>query len=338
MAQRSLKYRAFRSQRRFGVELEVGYEIKKKAIQTLLSKESNHQVKVSKYELSKDNNYWHVKDDSTCGKQGRSGPKGIEVCSYIGRGVSDILHVANMAAKLEELGCRVNENCGLHIHAEVLDLTPSQLASVIAHWIKLEFVISLALPSRRCGNAYCQYTFDPYEESAMFASRVWRTGQYSPERFLALVLPEDHRLVGNMERRVNLNLVNVARSLYWNNPQRCTLELRWPEGTLDAKDIRCWVRLFLNFIEFTKNRGMPVNLYPSNLEESLECLGFNHATGLFVLLSSGLFETKTWFLERILQQCQDNQSPHYQTVFAKTVAADARNILNKMWKPVRQYA
>lgn len=82
---------------------------------------------------------------------------------------------------------------------------------------------------------------------------------------------------------------------------------------------------------------MPVNLYPVNLEEALEIFGLGHLTGQFVLLSNGLFETKTWFLERILEQtsCEDS---HFHTPFAKTVVSDAKNILNKMWTPSRQYA
>ena len=84
-----ITYRKYDIQRRFGVELEIGSEVKKKDIQSLILKNSDHFAYVTRYALSSENSYWHIKDDATCGLKGRKGPKGVEIASYIGKNLSD---------------------------------------------------------------------------------------------------------------------------------------------------------------------------------------------------------------------------------------------------------
>ena len=112
----SLVYRGFSSSRRFGVEIEMGHEVKKKQVQNLLNEYSFYPTVITRYALSSNNLYWHIKDDATCGIHGRYGPKGVEIASYIGSGIGDIDHISDTAEKLAESGCQVNDNCGLHIH------------------------------------------------------------------------------------------------------------------------------------------------------------------------------------------------------------------------------
>lgn len=337
MPSRSVKYQGFVCRRRFGVEIEIGNEVSKREVHGFLAKDPCHRVLLSKYALTSNNNYWHVKDDATCGPLGRKGPKGVEIASYIGENVDDLLHIAKMAGQLQEFGCKVNENCGLHIHAEVLDLNRPQISAVIAHWIKFEHLLSLALPIRRRDNEFCRFTIHPHAAMAQLCGLVVRDQAYEPNKFYDLVMPKDIGFYHNFDRRFNLNLVNLARSVQLDNQYRRTLELRWPEGTLNPMDVRCWVRLFLAFIDRTRNLGMPRNLHPCDLEEGLSYLGLSHPTGQFNLWSSGMLETKTWLLERIVHF--NNTEEHYSnhTVYAEKLAKDARKILKKMWGPVRHY-
>jgi len=337
MRSSSVKYRNLNSSRRFGVEIEMGHEIKKKQVQVLLNKHSLYPTVITRYALSSNNLYWHVKDDATCGIHGRYGPKGVEIASYIGSGIGDIDHISNTAEKLAQSGCRVNDNCGLHIHAEVLDLTPAQIGVVMAHWIKFEHLLSLALPVRRRNNEFCRYTIHPCASSADYCGKIVRQETYDAISFCNMIMPQNIAIYDNHDRRINLNLVNLARSLFHKNSYRRTMELRWPEGTLDARDIRCWLHLFLSFIENTKNRSMPKNLYSCDLDEGLSYLGMNHERGKFIILSQGLFETKTWFLERILKFYKENVDFSHNPIYAASVAISTQKALRKMWHPVRKY-
>jgi len=341
MTQRRLKYKKFDSGRRFGVEIEVGSDIKKKEVQQAIKTVSNLQVYVSRYSLTTNNIYWHVKDDSSCGNRGRTGPKGVEIASFIGRGVADINHICEVAAKLKEIGCKVNDFCGLHIHAEVVDLSIKQVATIAAYWMKIENVLSMSLPPRRIRNHFCQFMFDPrsihlFKEGVeSFGQILSRQCRYSPEIFWTVICPKDISFYDNAERRFNLNLVNFVRARKYPASARGTIELRWPEGTLEPLDIRCWIKLFLNFIESCKNKPMPKNLLPCDLKTALEYLGLHHNKKSFFVLSSGIHETKTWFLNRILQMPPSDQ---LNESVQEEIRLDATSILNDMWSPIKKYS
>lgn len=332
MTNKQIKYKKFDSQRRFGVELEVGNEVKKKEVQAAIKTVSELDVYVSGYSLSSNNGYWHVKDDASCGKRGRAGPKGVEIASFIASGIKDIDHISSVAKKLQEVGCKVNQYCGLHIHAEAVDLNILQMASIVAHWIKIEHILSLSLPDNRIGNHYCQYVIDPDSFfSVKNGNVIARNKAYDPQTFWNIICPENISFYNNPERRMNLNLVNFARAKQAATLARGTVELRWPEGTLQDLDIRCWIRLFINFIENCKNRPMPKNLKSCDLREALELLGLHHDESNFFVLSKGLHETKSWFLNRILYFSKMQQR---HELYCKKVLIDAYNFLQDMWSPL----
>lgn len=331
--QSSVKYRKFTSQRRFGVELEVGNALTKVKVKSVLNAISSHSSFVTKYQLSGDSSSWHVKDDATCGPTGRLGPKGVEIASFVGKGTNDLMHIAEVAEGLYRAGCRVNNNCGLHIHAEAKDLTISQVGVIIAHWVKIEPIISMSMPIRRFGNPYCKSLV----RHNLDESRSWNA-----EDIWEIFKPNNLNFYENEDRRVTLNLVNYVRAIQFNSNHRKTLELRWPEGTLDGRDICCWVRLFLGFIDFCKDRPMPTNLHPTNLFDVLLYLGLSHDKDSFVIFSECLYDTKTWFLERLLKYGGDYHSMvlhgHPSISKPSDVIRDAKEILNLMCSPTKNYA
>lgn len=315
----SVNFKKFSSQRRFGVELEVGSTISKVKVQAAIKLVSERPVIVTKYQPSTENNFWHVKNDATCGPQGRNGPKGVEIASFVGKGILDLQHIGDVAEKLSQIGCKVNNNCGLHIHADGCDLSKSQVGILLAHWIKIERCLQFSLPERRRENEYCK----------MLSSRLLLP-KYLPlltsaDNFYCLFSPADLGYYENQDRRVNLNLVNYARACTYGSDIRKTLELRWPEGTLNSIDVKCWVRLFLHFIETCKNRPFPMNLDACNLSEMLKYLGLGHEDKSFTIFSEGLFETKTWLLQRFVEYSEDFKQ-------------EATDILDFMWSPARKYA
>jgi hypothetical protein len=331
----NVKYKKYTSQRRFGVELEMGSgcaepkSFSKAKVKSAISRISQKNLLVTKYELSYDSQNWHIKDDATCGPFGRLGPKGVEVASFVAKGIKDLQHIADVADGLKNSGFSVNSNCGFHIHAEAKDLTPYNLGVILAYWIKIQSILSFSLPIYRDNNVYCRNILDGKE--------LDRNKKYGALALYTKLQPQNLSYYENDDRRVNLNLVNYARADYFKSNQRKTIELRWPEGTLDGKDIKCWVRLFLNFIDNCKNRPMPDNLNDSTLEETLGYLGLNHESDSFVILSEGLHETKTWFLERILKYGRDGICGYPSSLFLNNALKSAKKTLNNMWYPYQKY-
>lgn len=335
----SIIHKEFDAKRRFGVELEIGDEIKKKAVQSAIVHISPHKVFMSKYALTSNNTYWHVKDDATCGRNGRHGPKGVEIASFVGRGLNDLNHISQTATHLSSIGCKTNPNCGLHIHADVCDLNVNQVSVITAHWIKLEFVISLLLPIRRMQNEYCKFIFSPFSDVTTKNNlTIRRDYKYRVEDFWQKIVPSNLNIYDNNERRYNLNLVNFARAVEINSDHRKTLELRWPEGTLDSIEISNWVVFFLNLIEACKDKTMPNNLQPYSLQELLELLGIRQKKNKFVILGKMLHDMKTWICERIIKNDVDSSQfyAHFSTIgFQQDCVCEAKKILEQMWSPIK---
>lgn len=289
------KYCCFASTRRFGVELEVSELIPKRKIASLIRQSSSKKVVVSGYTASIDNKYWHVKTDATCGTLGIDGPCGFEISSFVGQGLDEIKHISKVSDVLRANKIKTTDYCGLHVHAEVGDLTPEQIGNLLAYWFKIESIFALAMPSRRLNNSYCQQ----FSERTNLGINLERS--YLSREIYNLCLPTNVSLVGNDQRRVTLNLVNYARAERYKLATKKTIELRWPEGSLCGQDVKNWIILFLNFIESCKDRKMPKNLKACNLNYALRYLGLGHEAKTYNFFCEDLYAVKSWFLNRIVR-------------------------------------
>lgn len=338
MVYSAVKYKKFDSQRRFGVELETSNTLTKAKVRNVIKAVSDHHSFVTKYQLSGESQSWHVKDDATCGPLGRQGPKGVEVASFVAKGIPDLQHIAEVAQELHRAGCRVNDNCGLHIHAEAKDLSEEDVGVILAYWLKIEPILAMALPTSRNANVYCRRMLDNRPKELKFLDYF----DWTASDLYHTLKPTNLSYYENEDRRVNLNLVNYTRAVTYETNHRNTLELRWPEGTLDPRDIKCWVRLFLSFIDTCKTLPMPISLHPANLFQALTYLGLNHSNDTFIIFSEGLHDTKTWFLERILEHGSKpiNMVLHGHPVLELpgVTLKHAKTVLNEMWSPLKKYA
>ena len=294
-----IDFREFKSQRRFGVELETGGEVSKLKVKNILKKISSHGSFSTRYQLSSSSPCWHIKDDATCGRLGRNGPKGVEIASFVGKGLDDINHISDVARGLSDAGCKVNNNCGLHIHAEATDISFEQMGIILAYWLKIENIIKMSLPMSRWGNVYCKEMLQRCRLAKILNDN--RNMSFSADFMCFALQPNNLSYYENEDRRVNLNLVNYFRARHLNSENRKTLELRWPEGTLSKRDVKNWVILFLNFIDTCKDLKMPKNIQPASIEETLFYLGLNHKNKIFSIFDENLHDTRTWFLNRIVK-------------------------------------
>ena len=290
------KYKAFTSKRKFGVEFEISNNLDLNTLhKTVLEVSPDKLVYTHNAWAQTDNNnaYWHIKRDSTCGPDGKTKKiekYGYEVASYVGSGVKDILHMGKVAEYMMKSGAVTNEHCGTHIHASADGLDAAQVGTIMAYWVKIERTMFQSCPLNRRKNKYCR----------SLRSRVPVRKKLSPLGFWQEIKPENVGTHENNDKKVSVNTVGFTASQQGAYGVKNTLELRMPEASLEKKDVVNWVRLYLNFIETTKNAEMPLSRQVGGVKDTLQILGLQGVQNMFIL-STGLYQTKLWFLNRIIK-------------------------------------
>jgi hypothetical protein len=252
------------SSRNFGVELESHPSISLDEVVDIIKKKSDKKIIKTKWKQSVENDYWHVKTDSTCGG-GYS--KGWEIASFKASGHRDLLEICDVSKALSESGLRCGEDCGLHVHVDISDFTVEQASVLLAYWIKIEKIVLKTVPFFRSKNKYCRLI----EKKISSKKYNWH-----PLDFWNCYCPKDLSIHNNKDKRVTMNLVNYvsfkhAPFVHFSRP---TVEFRFPEGTFNQNDIKNWVILFINFVDNIKFRKMPVNLFcVSNVDSLIDILG-----------------------------------------------------------------
>jgi hypothetical protein len=300
-----IEFRDSNFDRGFGIELEVGPEIPKSDIGVSLL---NFEINQSSPRLvhvedgpkgwaeSRNNEYWHVKYDSSCGPIGYKVDHGWEIASFVGYTHFDLKHMANGTRVVRDLGCRVNDNCGLHYHASVRDMSVNDVAIMMARWVKFEHILFQSVPTPRKNNKWCR----PLRSKLPKKQLIDMFPINNPERFWFWMKPKNLSIHENYDKRVALNVINFARTLTDDFNDRSTVELRLPECVLDDEHVYHWGLWFMNFVDSTLDKKFPDNLDPvKNLDEALPYMGLAGEDGKFSILDGPLHDTKIWFLQRI---------------------------------------
>lgn len=279
-----VRYVRFKSKRHFGIELEVNERVQPTVlVKAVSSVDPDHSVAhSSSYQQDYGNTYWHVKFDRSCSDMKDVG--GWEIASYKASGYKDVELMGKVAQALKSAGATVNNNCGFHIHVEVADFKTEQIISLAAHWLIIEGIILEMLPRHRRNHKYAK------PMSTFFAMDFNKT--YTPAKFWGMVCPSG---TSNEYRRVALNLCNFTHG----SRARKTVELRLPEGTVDSKEVKNWIRFFVHFVDVVKKKPFPPSVKEATLYEAMKIVGL-HGEDPFLILSKGLRETKMWFMDRIL--------------------------------------
>lgn len=101
----------------------------------------------------RDNDYWDLKTDSTCGYEIASPPmRGPDFTKVMG----PMLRALNEQEALHNIPF-VNERCGLHVTFDVSDLTIRDIRKVLLATIKHQAALLGTQPPARTGNVNCQY-------------------------------------------------------------------------------------------------------------------------------------------------------------------------------------
>jgi len=279
------------STRPFGVEFEIGNEVTQGLISNVIKSNSNYPVEVtSSWGQSINNNYWHVKYDSTCGANGKKIDHGWEIASFKASGLQELKHIAAVAVSLRNAGCLVNTNCGFHIHADVSDFTKSQMGLLLARWLKIEPFICNAVPFSRVNNYFCRLI----SKHKILDFRK----KYKPTELWDVLKPCDFNIHDNVQKKVTLNTVNFAQSIQngMSKHTRNTIELRMPEGTLDSGNVEGWVGFFVNFVDHSKTTNISSNL--SSVNSLKKFFLFAGLSNDRIVANRNLLNVKLWFVKR----------------------------------------
>lgn len=306
---------SFCSNRRFGIELEVnafdgkdrpdpGHKVAGiDEVGMLVSKYSSEGSDIREYQHTVDNDVWVIKPDSSCG---------MEVCTPIYKswqGINKVCEVVEAFKNSPKI--KVDQRCSVHVHVEVADLSPEQLASVIAYWIKCEPVFLDSVPTNRKRNRYCQFM--------AFNNLVNINTKISANELI--------QKVGKV-KYYSLNTNQMVKN------GRKTVEFRIieGEGCKDPVLIKNWTRLLLQFVERASQKPFPAPYEENNVwssycwldpTEVFSLLGFDPTE---YKLSPGLEQTRNWFLARL----QRYMAKDVETGFRKYAYADLQRLTNRL--------
>lgn len=325
----NIGYGIFGTKRKFGVEIESSAHISKARMKKCIEEtDKAHPVRVSEqYAKDYNNNWWHIKKDGSCAD--RDYPYGFEVCSYVGSGIGDIENVQKVVTALNKLGVKPNSNCSVHVHVEVNDFNSEKLAALVATWMRFEAIIGEMVPLNRVNSIYSKLLTKHYR---WFSEKK----QFDAKTFCQLMMPLPCREAfhgwNDRDRRLALNITNYA-AVYHNMSDyrrnkaayRKTVELRLPEGSMDARTVGNWVKFMLQFVQCCKKLPFPEQLTSFGLEDALVMMKL-HSKDHMLVLSRGLWNLKVWILERVLKHSRD-----------QALRKEALTMLNYISEPYKTY-
>jgi len=188
--------------------------------------------------------------------------------------------VPKALAILQEMGARVNQSCGHHLHIGVPEIAddPRRIRSIYNLFWRFEpTVFGLVSPSRR----NCRYA------SAMPAGPQRLAGCRTRAAF--------QRALAGWERYHGLNLTHL-----FNGSPR--IELRYHQGTINAEKARHWLRFCLQMVEHAVRRNCRNAAQLANSRESIEKMliacGFKPNNGIYHQVCPELRQTGKYLLGR----------------------------------------
>lgn len=206
--------------RRFGIEIECFGIRPSVAAQAL--RDAGLQAADEGYS-HQTRTYWKVITDASVNGSGTGMGSGLEVVSPPLSGPDGFDQVVKAMKALRDAGAQVDSTCGLHVHHEVTDLTPSSLAAFITAYIDNQSVIDyFVAPSRRAsrGNRWCS-GISGYEKDEIL-------------RRVAQVNSHGRDVLGRFDRYRTLNVTSY--------PKYGTIEIRQHQGSLAGRKAVGWIK------------------------------------------------------------------------------------------------
>lgn len=167
--------------------------------------------------------HWKVITDSSCG---------YELVSPVLKGRDGLNQLAKACEALKEAGAKVNRKCGLHVHHDVNDYDPKQIANIFAIYIKLENTIDTLVPQSRRGNnnRYCNSLFRGTDQQSVL---------------------DKLREVDTIRDIANIWHTRYLKINFHSYVKYGTLEFRQHSGTIEFEKIYNWVLLTQQMVDMS---------------------------------------------------------------------------------------
>lgn len=242
----------FNTQRTFGVEIEFMRNGNSAGMIANRITAAGVDCRTERYSHTT-RTWWKVVSDASLNYGG------LELVSPPMMGMSGLRQIAIVTQVLNELECKVDRSCGLHVHHDASDLSRKNIKDLLNFYIRWEPVIDLLMPPSRRGtsNTYCR-------SLARWMDR--RGGNDGRAQTIAQV--NGHR--GSIEnfngtRYTKLNLEALHR--------HGTVEFRQHSGTTENWKISSWVVATQIFIERAKLGRLSTKCAGINYEKFKKALG-----------------------------------------------------------------
>ena len=325
----NIKYKKFNSVRKFGVEFELSNNLSKRKIKSIIEKCSDKEVRTTRYALSYKNNYWHIKNDSSCGPEGSEGPSGIEIATYICSGLKDANHVSDVLNNIKFHNAQTNNFCGVHVHVDVSDFSENDIGRLMLYWMAIEKVLIYALPSSRWNNKYCRFLNPDINHWVISYLYYNHDSSYIANFFR----PRKDPIAETTCKRSSLNVMNFFHAIENESDIRKTVEFRCPEGTLSGDDAKSWILLFVNFVDYIKSKkSFPVKFFTKNMisvKDMLFLFGLHH-DNTFNFFDENFLLLRKWLLHRIIENVNSDLLDH--SFKQNNAKKEAKTLLDRIYK------
>ncbi len=188
--------------------------------------------------------HWKIVSDASVLSEWGSGFIPMEIVSPPLKGNKGLRQLKKVLDVVNDLGGKVNNTCGLHVHHEVTDLNVDAIRNMTKYYILFEDEIGSFVSARRRGNnSYCSnikgHLFQTLSEAW---SRIddWRD--------------ESDVVCAWYDRQTTLNLQPVY--------SRGTVEFRQHDATLDYADMSYWIAFTQSIIEASKRLRVSRRIKP----------------------------------------------------------------------------
>lgn len=167
---------------------------------------------------------WSIVGDGSL-YDGPTGFVGVEVVSPVldTSKATDLTALRRICAALQDIGCMVDEHCGLHVHVDTQDMSAADIKRIFGRYSQYEEQIDRFMPTNRRGQLYYAKSGKPM---------VGQVFAVDTKAALARVLG------GERYWRVNLDALQ----------RHGTIEFRQHSGTINFETIMRWVSFLTQFI------------------------------------------------------------------------------------------
>lgn len=216
---------AFDENRIFGVEIEFLATIDRNELQNKC-RELGVNCYVESYNHIDNDDYWKIVTDSSCG---------YEIVSPRLKGHDGLAQIEKVCNALNQLGAKVNKNCGLHVHHDARDFTVNTFKNILNIYVRYEKVFDTMMPqSRRANNnTFCRTMIKDDVQETLNKIKNCKT-----------VYDLTCGLYYSRYGKVNLQSYTLHGSI----------EFRQHSGTTDAEKIINWVVLTQAIVNISKRQ------------------------------------------------------------------------------------